>query len=244
MDEAFLRKIGERQQADLRRYLRTHMQQPEIISRDWSSQVSALSHFLGSDHVTKSNAYQAPSTYWGFYPTEPQITKGWAHFLSEDLTDAEKRAIVSHFCNAMCRSSGLLDMIVSLEEATEIKVQSEVQAQKKFIDLFISWKDKEGRQDGFVVELKFGHKVTPGQLPTYRNSTKKKLKNGLENRYFVIEPQTRLSTQKSLRRNRDWRLSNWDGFLRVFEQDLPLVGSTNRNEQFAAFRKMIWEKNQ
>nr|WP_319514940.1 hypothetical protein [uncultured Cohaesibacter sp.] len=243
-DDSFLRKIGERQQADLLTYNRTRMRNTSIVSREWSQQITALSHFLGSEYLTKTNAYSTPCPSWGFLPTEPQITKGWAYFISDGLTDSEKRLVVSHFCNSMCRSSGLYGPAICVEGAYDIEVRSEEPSGAKFIDLFISWKDINEKQDGFIVELKFDHKLTNGQLPCYRRLAKSMFYQGLNNRLFVIEPRTRTSTLRSLRNNKDWRLTNWDAFLREFERNLPSVGSDHRNQKFAAFRRIIWEKIQ
>lgn len=94
--------------------------------------------------------------------TEPQITKGFAHFLN-----ASDRKTRTGRIRALLRALGSRpgNKERSLREAS---VTPEAPANERRIDLLIEWTDASGRGRGAIIEAKFGHHVTPGQLPGYR----------------------------------------------------------------------------
>ena len=175
--------------------------------------------------------------------TEPQATKAIAHFLcSEDhVTRAGRiRALLTALG---CRPDGTEGVVGKARATAEAPV-----AGKRSIDLLVEWQDGRGFDRGAVIEAKFGHRVTKGQLCTYRRHLL-----GIEKRYrqgghidgpeplllFVVSPSYRKSDARALARNKDWRWKSWRSLLLAYDRFLD---PQHDDETFRQFRRTLWDR--
>ena len=135
--------------------------------------------------------------------TEPQVTKAIAHFLQSEDPIAREGRIGALLSALSCRLEGGSG---NARVSTEAPV-----AGKRSIDLLVEWQDGRGFDRALVIEAKFGHDVTPGQLSAYRRHLRR-----IERRYrraehdggpellFVVSPDYRKSDARALARNKYW----------------------------------------
>ena len=190
----------------------------------------------------------------GFNAHEPQITCGLAHFLLQDgrnLRSADRirgfvLAILEHCpesfvidsSNGAAKRVRLEQMIESAKTASlrSFSVQPEVvvEKQKRRIDLLITWPSLENssadnRCFGLVIEAKFGHKVTTGQLSTYKRYATKN---------FAASVLVLLTCEgESSNRNKDWLPVSWWTLMCRWERMLD-----DADPAFSCFRQLIWSK--
>ena len=172
----------------------------------------------------------------GFNPTEPQITKGLAKFLQPTNTSNTGKARLKSFLLALLKRGSVTNqqLIKSLEsdKVCSLIVSEEVQVKNgKRIDLLITWNPlaKNTFEYGVIIETKFGHQVTAGQLPIYRSHAQKIIKN----KALIL-----LTLDgKPSRNNREWQPMQWFTFMARWEKSLD-----DKDIDFTAFRRFIWQK--
>lgn len=213
----------------------------------WQQSRKSLTDVFG--HIDSPNhLLNVPDWNWGIRLTEPQVTKGWQHFLSpaavgHDL--AAKRVAV--FYEAICIASKRQPTGISISDlSVEAEHSLQIGGRRKAIDLLFRWKEQSASEQNcaIVVELKFGHVLTTGQLPSYKKYVAQQFIKGDGARhksgFFVLSPRTRRRDQNKLRRNTDWSVAYWPAFLRAFEKiytarDLPY------DNAFNMFRRAVWQ---
>lgn len=107
------------------------------------------------------HAFRLEPLRWGFGLTEPMATKTLARLLSAGSGEVRARRI-----SAFLQAVGIpedRDRIAALEHCR-------ISAEQDRIDLKLVWKDDADRDTVVIVEAKFGHKVTKGQLSGYRKA--------------------------------------------------------------------------
>lgn len=107
------------------------------------------------------HAFQVDPLRWGFGLTEPMATKTLARLLSAGSGDIRAQRI-----SAFLQAVGIPedpDRMSALEHCRIV-------AEQDRIDLKLVWKDKANRNVVVIIEAKFGHKVTDGQLSAYRKA--------------------------------------------------------------------------
>ena len=183
---------------------------PLVEAPDWPQGVSAIEWIFGLER--RPHLFRAEPIAWAKF-TEPQFTKGLAHFLNA----AEPAARI-----------GRVRALLTAEAPT---------SRNKRIDLLIEWKDSKGRRWAAAVEAKLGHHVTSGQLPAYRSHLRRIAK---ERRLLVVvSPRRTHDTDGALQRNRDWRWIAWRGLLIAHERALP-VGCDD--DAYLQFRRTLWDQ--
>lgn len=173
--------------------------------------------------ISESHFLNAQRLDWGIELTEPQATRGLAYLVN--LAHRDDRA------TAVLHGLG----VRSLARAVELL---EVHAEKDRIDLLLVWLDRNEKKHVTVVEAKFSHKVTPGQLADYRKAINQK-HHGAEFDYvlLLIDPAQQVrfrGTQRSL-----WRATSWAKLMIGIEQKLRKEAD---DQEFRLFRRMIWSK--
>lgn len=176
--------------------------------------------------------------------TEPQITKGFAYFLN-----AEDRKIRTGRIRALLRALGSRsgDEDGRLREAS---VTPEAPANGMRIDLLIEWTDTSGRRRGAVIEAKFGHDITAGQLPGYRIHLER-----IERDYrkptnfdprehpllFIVSPLRDSKVTRALGRLRkkDWRWMSWRSLLLAYDR---VLHPDHDDDTFRQFRRTLWDR--
>ena len=198
------------------------------VTPDWSSGVEAIESVFSlkrQPHLFRTE----PSVTWAKF-TEPQLTKGFARFLN----DPEPVARIERV-RALLKALGAAEFG---EGMSQVKVRAEAPtSENRFIDLLIKWRGTSEREYAAVIEAKLGHHVTSGQLPAYRNHLRKIAKD----RRLLVVVASRLTarTDKSLRRNREWRWMTWRNLLIAYERALPVKFD---DAEYIRFRRTLWDQ--
>ena len=173
--------------------------------------------------------------------TEPQITKGFAHFLN-----ADNRTTRTGRIRALLWALGSAD-----SDLREARVTPEASANRKRIDLLIEWTNASSHRRGAVIEAKFEHHVTPGQLPRYRTALKHierdyrcEVPDNKQERplLFIVSPLRDDKVNRALRRQRkkDWRWMSWRSLLLAFDRALH---QDHDDDAFRQFRRTHWDRS-
>ena len=153
----------------------------------------------------------------GFDATEVQITKGIVYFI-DPATQGEKGTNrLKEFLRALLdnhpKNNGLLESLRSAE-SYGFQVKAEFPTRSKRADIFLSWKNGD-ELFGVIVEAKFGHQVTTGQLPTYREFIRKNVNP--TNNYALI---LLTYTGEKDTRNQEWQPKSWVVLMTHWERNL------------------------
>ena len=207
---------------------------------DWRQARQAMEEVFGFRHA--HHFFHAAPLEWvtQIKLTEPQVTKALAYFLhSEDPITREGRI--------RALLSALGSRTEELVRKAGITAEASV-AGKRSIDLLVEWQDSQGFDRAAVIEAKFGHDVTKGQLRTYRRHLRR-----VERRYrqveydggpepellFVVSPSYRKSDARALARNRYWRWKSWRSLLLAYDRFLD---PQHDDEDFRRFRRTLWDR--
>lgn len=196
---------------------------------DWSGGSSSMYSVFGLDR--RHHLFRAEPIVWAQF-TEPQFTKGFAHFLG--VPEREKR---------IWRTRALLKALGAAElgkNMSEVEVTPEaLTSGNKRIDLLIEWKDSSERRCAAAIEAKLGHHVTSGQLPAYRGH----LQNVPQERrlLIVISPRFSADVRDALQRqrSREWRWMAWRDLLIAHER--ALSGEYD-DDAYRQFRRTLWDQ--
>ena len=199
---------------------------------DWSGGWSAMCRVFGLDR--RHHLFRAEPINWGPQVkfTEPQFTKGFAHFLG--VPERKKR---------IWRTCALLKALGAAElgkDMCKVEVTPEaLTSGNKRIDLLIEWKDSSERRCAAAIEAKLGHHVTSGQLPAYRGH----LQNVPQERrlLIVISPRFNADVRDALQRQRsgEWRWMAWRDLLIAHER--ALSGEYD-DDAYRQFRRTLWDQ--
>ena len=194
---------------------------------DWAVGFSALESAFKLNR--ESHLFRAePLVPWMTF-TEPQLTKGLAYYLKAAEPDTR-----------IARVRALLEGLGAAElgsDMSEVMVTAEAPTSKnKRIDLLIEWNDSSKMRYAAVIEAKFGHDVTSGQLPAYRTHLRKIARD--RQLLAVVSPRPSRSSTRALQRNRDWRWIAWRDLLVAHERALPVDCD---DEGYLQFRRTLWD---
>ena len=198
------------------------------VAPDSSSGIQAIQSVFALKR--QSHLFRAePSVTWAKF-TEPQLTKGFAHFLNdpEPIKRIER-------VRALLKALGTAELG---DDMTRVMVTAEAPTSgSKRIDLLIEWQDSAERRYAAAIEAKLRHHITTGQLPAYRNHLRKIAK---ERRLLVVvAPRLTDRTDRSLQRNRDWRWITWRNLLVAHECALPIDCD---EPEYLRFRSTLWDQ--
>ena len=211
-------------------------------SPSWDCVRPALDRVFGID-LAHHFLHAAPLEW--LRPTEPQVTKGFAHFLDAG-GHTTRIGRIRALLRALGSDSGDPDSVL-----LETKVTPEASANKKRrIDLLIEWTDASSRKRGTVIEAKFDHRVVPGTLSAYRARLKR-----LESDYrsevppnererlllFLVSRLRDAEITRALRRQwgRDWRWMSWRSLLLAYDRNLD---PDHDDDAFRQFRRIVWDR--
>ena len=202
---------------------------------DWSSGPSAIiRRVFGVDR--EHHLFCAEPIAWTHF-TEPQLTKGFAHFLY-----VPEQAVRIERTRALLKALGVetAKMVDLGKEMTKIEVTAEEPVSgKKRIDLLIVWGHSSNRF-AVVIEAKLGHHITAGQLPAYRDHLEKEMGIKEEHRcLFVVSPRDAEKDRKILQRNPEWRWKGWRDLLIAHERALC---DEYDDPAYSRFRKTLWDQ--
>ena len=207
---------------------------------DWRQVRQAMEGVFGFHHA--HHFFHAAPLGWvsRVRLREPQVTKAIAYFLhSEDPVTREGRI------------RALLAALGSRTEEVVGKARATAEApvaDKRSIDLLVEWQDGRGFDRGAVIEAKFGHDVTKGQLRTYRRHLRRverhyrraQHEDGPEPELlFVVSPDYRKSDARALSRNKCWRWKSWRSLLLAYDWFLD---PQHDDGAFRQFRRTLWDR--
>ena len=210
----------------------------------WDCTRSALNRVFGTDR--DHHFLHAASLEWlqEAWLTEPQITRSFAHCLNAGGQTTRIGRI-----RALLRALGsdLGDADGSLRK---LRAMSEAPANGKRIDLLIEWTDVLGHQRGAVIEAKFGHSVTRGQLRDYRahlgrieRAYRREIPANQRERplLFLVSPLHDAGITRALRRqwSRDWRWMSWHSLLLAYDR---VLDPNHDDDAFRQFRRTLWDR--
>ena len=195
---------------------------------DWSQGVSALESAFALNR--RRHLFRAePSVTWATF-TEPQLTKGFAHFLNGHGLTARRERV-----RALLKALGAAQLI---NDIGEVSVTAEAATSgNKRIDLLIEWRDSSEKSYAVAIEAKLGHHVTTGQLSAYRTHLRK-IPNE-RRRLLVVSPRRTAHTDRLLRQNRDWRWMAWRDLLVAHERSLR---DDHDDRAYLQFRRTLWDQ--
>lgn len=160
------------------------------------------------------HALSLPAPDWGFQLTEPQATYGLAHMIDGRPT----------------RMLGLLNGLKVTE--TEQVEQATIIAEEDRVDLLIRMGNR-----AIIVEAKFGHHVTDGQLSNYWKKISRSAKP--EGILLLIDPDDAPELHHAQKKH--WRIISWAEMLLGLERAMK-DNSTEDDDDFRLFRRLVWER--
>jgi hypothetical protein len=186
-----------------------------------------------------------PKNKLGFSATEPQITKGIVHFINPDNYGKTGVLRLKTFLHALLYKQSKYDVLIkSLEDAHSFTVEAEKSVKNgKRIDIFVGWnpQGKDKYKYGLIIEAKFGHKVTIGQLSSYREYAKKLINNDNDNDNDNDIALILLTLNgKPSNRNKEWHPVQWFTLMSRWERKLCKLN--NCDTDFNNFRRFVWNK--
>lgn len=165
------------------------------------------------------NAMVLPSPDWGIALTEPQAVKGLAH-----LVQGRPDRLL-----ALLKGLGIT---FSYDELRNASIEAETPDR---IDLLI----KLGRRS-FIVEAKFGHRITKGQLARYRRAvTGRRLCSGDRDVLLLIDPNR--ANNLHHKQVSKWRVRSWAQVLLSLEREMCRTTSDD-DDNFRLFRCLLWNR--
>lgn len=160
---------------------------------------------------------------------EPQVTGGFAHFLNQGGKACRYercRAFVYAALAAASRPTGHLSLIGN----------AQAWAEENNIDLIVELRGAGGRF-GAVVEAKFGHRLTQGQLPTAEKHVRARDWDLALSALIVLAPDAAKVDSLLLAESPAWRPLSWWSFLHQFEANFD---SRYDSDDFRRFRSTVW----
>ena len=197
-------------------------------TRDWSRVMLPLETTFALNR--RLHLFRAePSAAWVTF-TEPQLTKGLAHFLN-----AADPTVRAERVRALLKALGAAELGNDINGAI-VRAEAPTSGNKR-IDLLIEWQDSSRQRFAVAIEAKLGHHITTGQLSAYRNHLRRIPKAC--RRLVVISPRRTRPTERSLQRNRDWRWMAWHDLLIAHERSLR---DEHDDQEYLQFRRTLWDQ--
>ena len=204
---------------------------------DWSQESSnIMRHVFGvvREHHEHHLFCAEPISWTKF--TEPQFTKGFAHFLC-----VPEQAMRIGRIRALLKALGVeTEMKIDLgKKMTNVCVTAEKAiTDGNRIDLLIVWEHSSNRF-AVVIEAKLGHHITVGQLSAYREHLEKRKIQKEHRLLVVVSPRATEEDKKTLRRNREWRWKGWRDLLIAHERTLC---DEYDDSKYSRFRRTLWDQ--
>jgi hypothetical protein len=198
---------------------------PDIKPTAWSRRALDLAHHFGTGVPVSCLASQAHE--WARF-LEPQITKGFAHFLmSGDL--GQRRARCLAFVRAALACQGNREL-----PPTFAPTSVEAIAEEERIDLLVQLEEPSGTF-GAVIEAKFGHRLT-NQLQKAEEQVLRVRKWRKGQSAFLVLSREPISASHTHMRE-SWHSASWWTFLRHLDR---VTTESSDCEDYRRFRRTVW----
>ena len=207
---------------------------PKVRAHPWHDGNASLAALFGLS--TESHCFSEAPHEW-IDPLEPQITKGFVHFLTNGPHHRQRERCLSFVkaamaCSPRSKSIG--------EEWQPLSVCAE--AEENRIDILVELTDGKSRF-GAVIEAKFGHRLTQGQL--------KKAEGHVLDRdgrawnlpcsaFLIIAPLTSQIDPELLKSSPNWMPVSWWAFLTRLDMEIDAAQDCG---DYRRFRRSVWNKS-
>lgn len=204
-----------------------------IRLQDWEHGCGHMGKLFGFRERQDHFFHMAPIPWTTF--TEPQITRRLVHFLTEFGPES---TITRERFRCVLQALGIEPpkKITHLEAHAEKLIPS-----GRRIDIYLEWRDDDGRFCNAAIEAKFGHTLTPGQMAEYRkfatNRPQRRAGDSNPPHLIVLTPARRSSDLAAMQRNRDWRFMSWRRFLLSLAQFSP---TAEMQGDFSSYLRTVW----
>lgn len=178
--------------------------------------------------------------------TEPQVTKALATALDAPIDPEHRRSRVQAFLTALGTPEEVRNNLfcevdasfpkINAEQSTRIHADGRMDNRRKqgSLDLVFSGPSRDGITTLIIIEAKFGHQVTDGQLDNYT----KWVKWNTGNETLVDQVILSIHGGKRIRnRKNGWRNVSWFSLMRRWEEQ-----SDEDCASLRLIKSIIWEK--
>jgi hypothetical protein len=203
-----------------------------------------LGHVFGN--LDSSHAFHVAPLDWGMRLTEPQATGALAHLLSHPHREIKAQRVKA-FLHAL--GMRFLDPDTYDFGTAEITAERLIKDNRRIdLELLLPWTRSHAtpskpKYRAILVEAKFNHKITSGQLSAYRRHQQKfehpDIPETPDGDLIVLGLCNDRSLAKHLTRNSSWRFLSWRTLLVNFERALPAAAD---DANFRLFRRTIWDR--
>lgn len=171
--------------------------------------------------ITPVHFLHRPVPDWNILLTEPQATRGLAH------------CIMAHH-----RSARIVAFLAGLGiDASHDELSGAfVVAEEARVDLLAIW--DEGRR-GAMVEAKFGHKVTKGQLSAYGKYVRRTYRDVVAPARIVLKLDAGEYVPFKGTQSTKWNVLSWAEFMLRMERAL---NDDADDDDFRLFRRLVWHR--
>lgn len=181
--------------------------------------------------LDSSHPFRAPALDWGWRLTEPMVTRTLAHVLASgrpSVREARLRAFLKALGTPLCLDDYQLE-------------RAEVHAERNRIDLeiLLPMRKEPSNRAAILVEAKFDHKVTPGQLRQYRTKILQRpgvTRERLDQVLLALRPRAKAGLYGS--QVNTWRYRSWSDTWLSFMRNRP----TEDRPDFAIFLQSVWSR--
>lgn len=174
------------------------------------------------------HAFDEEPLKWGFGLTERMATETLARFLTAGCGATRARR-----AHAFLQAVGLPEDCASLDALQRCVVIAE----EDRIDLKIVWIDERGKDVVVIIEAKFGHKITEGQLAAYRATVERMHRNEPYASILLTLDDSVCTALKGKQRT-IWKQVDWRNFWLRFERLRPV----EHNPSFQMFLSTLWHR--
>ena len=206
---------------------------PMIPPPSWRDSAAGLTTLFALDRP--QHCFHAAPHLWARFH-EPQITGGFAHFLSSG-THRQQVARVVAFAAAAAVCAGRDAEAILAFDATSARCVAEENRTDILIEL-----RRGAMRIGAVVEAKFGHRLTKGQLPKARKHAGDVCGFDLNrSMLLVVTPDVATLDRNILNANRKygWRAASWWVLLEQIER---FTAQAHDCDGYRRFRRTVWHR--
>ena len=206
---------------------------PKIAAHSWPAAAANLQKTFGFDSV--NHCFGEASFSW-IKPLESQITRGFVHFLTIGSFYQRRER-----CSAFVRAAfACAQKDASIDKAW-IPIDVCAIAEEGDIDILVQLTDGENRF-GAIIEAKFGHKLTDGQLAKgerHVTAAGGRAWDTARSAFLVIAPTIKDIAPSQLAAAPNWRPASWWAFLSRLESEMQAGIDCG---EYRRFRRTVWRK--
>lgn len=205
----------------------------------WAELKQEVKCFYG-DIESPGHAFSVEPLDWGGRLLERQVTEILCNYL-DPKTDTHAAARCAVFLQTLFDLSGAPSIDTTKVDRTGLRLFAEYhidwRKKSRRIDLLIEMVH-DGNIHAAVVEFKFEHHATKGQLDNIEKWTNK---NYDECSLFFVVPD--ISAHKNIQdQYRDWKVLSWHTLLRRLELNMQAASAKIDDEQYRIFRRNMFRR--